>query len=80
MDMIKTKSIFCALLISIGMFLVSCGQESPDREPQEKDEKIIQAVSKLGKKLGIPTPTNDMLVELIRFKTQQTAKPAPAGL
>jgi tetratricopeptide (TPR) repeat protein len=73
--MTKHNHVLSAIFILIGMFLISCGQESPDKAPQEKEDRVVQAVSKLGKNLYSAKPSGTALEQYTEAKANYEMTP-----
>jgi tetratricopeptide (TPR) repeat protein len=58
-DMKINKFIICILFVFLSVFLISCNQKPQEKGSQNQEEKIIQAVSRLGKNLYAPEPAAD---------------------
>jgi len=68
--MIKNKLIFCFFFALFGILLISCSQE-----PQDNQEKIVQAVSKLGKNLYSAEPSEEAQEKYAEAKTNFEQEP-----
>ncbi len=73
--MTKNKLILCASFLLFGILLISCSQKPQDTAPQDKEEKIVQAVSKLGKNLYSAEPSDAALAKYAEAKANYEREP-----
>lgn len=68
--MTKNKHIFSILIVLFGILLISCNQE-----PKDNEEKIVQAVSKLGKNLYSAEPSEEAQEKYLEAKANFEQEP-----
>ena len=68
--MTKHKLIFCIFFVLFGILMLSCSQK-----PKGKEEKIVQAVSKLGKNLYSAEPSESALEKFEEAKAKFEQEP-----
>jgi tetratricopeptide (TPR) repeat protein len=69
--MTKIKLIFCVFFISLGILMISCSQE-----PKDNEEKIVQAISKLGEELYSAEPSGSALEKYEEAKAEFEKEPS----
>jgi tetratricopeptide (TPR) repeat protein len=66
--MIRNKHNFLFVTVLFVAFLISCGQQTQNNDPQDKEENIVQALSKLGKNLYAAEPSEAALEKYAEAK------------